>query len=195
MSKIYKTARMFQQKLVLASSSNLQNLKSVYQSADKVGKTLKNLWMAADQDPYSDFNPIVGQAADKIGRMGRSAYYQATTQGMPAEGRFGYAGFLNNMGRAVQDLENLGPFQNLDPSASNALGELKQSLDKAQSEYVPVGIPAPPPKVTVMPEDKITVNPTTPTGAAYTPEGEEDEVNRVSRVKPTKNWSGEFPTQ
>jgi hypothetical protein len=193
MSKIYKTARIFQQKLVLASNANLQNLKSVYQSADKVGKTLKSLWMAADKDPYSDFNPEVGKAADKISRIGRNAYYQATTKGMPAEGQFGYSSFLSNMNGAVQELENLGPFTNLDPSASNALGELKQTLSKAQSEFMPIGIPAPV-KPVIMPEDKITGNrPNIPSGVAYTPEGEEDYTNQVSR--PGKNWSGEFPTQ
>ncbi len=192
MSKIYKTAKIFQQKLVMASNTNLQNLKYVYQSANKVGKLLKSLWMTANKDPYSNFNPEVGKAADKIDRIGRNAYYQATTKGMPANGQFGYSGFLNKMNEAIQGLENLGPFTNLDPSASNALGELKQALSKAQSEFKPIGIPAPiPPKENIMPMDEIKITP--PAGAAYTPAGEEDYTDQVSR--PGKNWSGEFPKQ
>lgn len=173
MTKLYKVAKAFQTKLVLASNGNLQNLKLVYQAADKLGRVFKSLWMTADKDPYSDFNPEIGKAADKIARLGRNAYYQAINAGMPAEGKFGYAGFLTDMSNAIQNLNNLGPFQNIDPSAMNSLGDLKRALYKAESEFVPVGIPVKN-RLVILPEDTITAKPPQfNEGAAYTAEHED----------------------
>ena len=129
MSKLYKVARMFQQKLSFAAASNLQNLTSIYQASQALGK-VKDLWTAAGKDPYGDADPEIGKAIDTIVGTARRGYSQATTQGMPTQGQYGYAGFLTNMDKAVQALEGQGPFAGLDPQASSALSGVKSALEK-----------------------------------------------------------------
>lgn len=188
MNKIYKVAKIFQKKLALAASSNLENLKSIHQTGEIFSKT-KDLW-SNSRDPYGS-NPNIGQAVDKITNLSRKGYAQATTQGMPSAGQFGYSNFLLNLEKAIQDLENQGPFENLDPKASNALGALKQTISKAQVEFVPVGIPATSTSIT-LPQNTITARPPELSGAAYTP-AEIDE-NSSSELQETPNmpWSGFF---
>lgn len=169
MSKLYKVAKMFQQKLSLAAAGNLQNLKSIYQVSRSLAKT-KDLWVNAGSDPYDDQDPNVAKAVDDIVTTSSRGYSQAITQGMPAVGQFGYDTFLNKMDQKVQTLEDLGPFPKLDPTASNTLGELKQTLAKARSEFVPIGIPAPAQEIT-LPQDTIYGKPPAqPSGAAYNAE-------------------------
>lgn len=166
MSKLYKVAKMFQQKLSFAAASNLQNLTSVYQASQALGK-VKDLWTSAGKDPYGDADPEIGKAIDTIVGTARKAYSQATTQGMPFKGQYGYAGFLHNMDSNIQALESLGPFAGLDPQASSALSGLKGALAKANSEVVPVGIPSPAQHVD-LPQDTIYGTPPgKPGGAAY----------------------------
>ena len=148
---------MFQQKLSLASTGNLQNLASVYQTAKAFGQT-RDLWISVD--------PILRRVVDTIVDTARRAYVQATTQGMGVSGPNGYASFLTNMDGKLEAMDARGPYKNLDPQASNALDALRRSVQKARSEFVPVGIPGPQkPKEVKLPEDTIHANP--PSGAAY----------------------------
>lgn len=167
MSKLYKVAKIFQQKLTFASATNLENLKSIFQASEYLGKT-KRLWEASSTNPYEDLSSDLGNAINKITSMGRRGYSQATTQGMPAQGQYGYSGFLNNMQQAIQELEKIEFDPNsLDPMASKALGNLKQAVEKGRSEFVPVGIPAPAPQKITMPQETIHGKQHEPGGAAY----------------------------
>lgn len=189
---------MFQQKLIFAAVSNLQNLQSIYRAAESVGRT-KDKWMASGKDPYGDFDQDLGKAVDRITSTARRALNQAGTQGMPVAGQYGYAGFLTNMDKATQALEAFGPFPTLDPDASSALAGLKQTLEKARSEFVPIAIPAPQQNVT-LPEDKITATPPAPGGAAYTVPGADpgklsDVVNQLGEKNNPRNWDSFFNPQ
>lgn len=187
MSKLYKVAKMFQQKLSFAAASNLQNLTSVYQASQALGK-VKDLWTSAGKDPYGDADPAIGKAVDSIVGLGRRGYSQATTQGMPFKGQYGYAGFLNNMDNSIKALEGLGPFAGLDPQASSALSGLKAALSKANSEVVPVGIPSQAQHVD-LPQDTIYGTPPgKPAGAAYEAGGADpDALNQVVQDLVNKN--------
>lgn len=200
MSKIYKVAQAFQKKLILASTNNFSNLKSIYQACEGIGKNFaksKNLWMTSGKDPYGDADQDIGQAINNIVTIARKAYNQAIQQGMPANGQYGYAGFLVNMDKAIQALEDLGPFPALDPSASNALSDLKQTLNKADSEFVPVGIPGPvqhtnpPPRESIAdlePKDTSFDVPK-PEGAAYQGKGADpDKLHEVVKTLLDKNY-------
>lgn len=186
---------MFQEKLIFAAASNLQNLQAIYRASEAVGKS-KDKWMASGKDPYGDFDLDLGKAVDRITSIGRRGYTQAATQGMPVQGQYGYASFLTNMDKAIQGLESFGPFPTLDPDASSSLASLKQILEKARSEFVPVGIPAPQRNV-VLPEDTITARPPQPMGAAYVqpeedPEKLNDAVNQLVEKNHPRDWSGFF---
>lgn len=186
MSKLYKVAKMFQKKLSLAAANNLQNLTSVYQASQALGKT-KKLWAASGADPYGDTDPEIENAIDTIVGVGRKGYYQATTQGMPVKGPYGYAGFLSNMNQGIKILEDQGPFAKLDPQASSALSGLKMALEKARSEFVPIGIPSPAQHINI-PEETIQATPPgKPTGAAYEA-GIDPALNKVVEDLVNKNY-------
>lgn len=173
MSQLYKVAKMFQKKLSFAAASNLQNLTSVYRTSETLGKT-KDLWADSGKDPYGDADPNISKAIDNLVGVGRRGYSQATTQGMPTKGQFGYAEFLTNMDKGIQALEAQGPFPSLDPNASSALAGLKQALEKARSEFVPVGIPSPAQHVDLPQDTVYGTPPRTPAGAAYQESGGAD---------------------
>lgn len=195
---------MFQQQLALAAATNLQNIEHIYRSSQnmKADRT-KGLWQTSGNDPYGDTDPDIGKAVDNIVNVAERGYSQAKTQGMPAKGQFGYAGFLTNMDKAIQNLDNLGPFPKLDPKASSALDELKKAVYTARSEFIPVGIPAP---VSVnnisLPEDTIYgrvpkdvggaayTAPSTPPAPSVTPATQDDKnlYQFTPRTEAEKKW-------
>lgn len=201
MTSIFKVAKMFQQKLIFASTSNFNNLKAVYQAAQMV-TNLKPLWLSgAGNDPYSEVE--IEQKLSKVRNVAATGYGQAMNYGMPASGPNSYAGFLTNMAAAVDDLSNWTSNGPLDPSASNSLGRLRSAVDTAQSQFTPVGIPAQQP-TQVLPTTTIVGDPqpATELGAAYTesvPEGADPEklkgvVDKLMDKKP--EWTGFFePTE
>lgn len=161
---IFKVAKSFQKKLIFASSTNFQNLKTVYHAALDL-TSLKDLWLSG-ADPYSDDEKKISGILSNIKNTAIKGYNQVMQNGMAASGQSGYAGFLANMDNAVQALHNWTPSVPLDPSASNKLGALQRVLETAQSSFTPVGIPAQ--NVQVLPDTLIVGNkPSSPEGAAY----------------------------
>lgn len=200
---IFKVAKMFQQKLVLASNNNFQSLKSIYDAAISLtNPNIKNLWLTSENNVDDPYEQNVGDILDNIRTTAVRAYSQVMDYGMPASGQNGYAGFLQNMEGAVQQLIAWRPSKPLDPTASDKMGVLRRTVEDARSIFTPVGIPAQNPK-TVLPEETIVgQRPHPNAGAALHGEPEGEDPAKLNTVvenlaeKPKPQWSGFFePTE
>lgn len=141
---IYRIAKLFEAKFVIASNTNLEQIKKIHQICQEFSRT-KPLWMRSsnEENVYGGDTPEeIGQAVDNIVTLASRAYSQCLEQGMPASGQFGYAGFLTNLENAISTLDSMGPFSRLDPSASNKFDMVKQTVKSARDNFTPVGIPA-----------------------------------------------------
>lgn len=203
---IFKVAKMFQNKLVLASNGNFQSLKSIYDAAIALtSPNIKNLWLTSENSVNDPYETNVGDILDNIRSVASRAYGQVMEQGMPASGQWGYAGFLQNMDNALQQLTAWHPSKPLDPMASDKMTALRQAVEGARSTFTPVGIPAQKPKETVMqmPQDTLTAKPPqSQEGAALQGEPAGDDSEKLKGVvdslvdKPKPQWSGFFePTE
>ena len=175
MTSIFKVAKRFEQKLIFASASNYNLLKSVYDSAMAVVR-LKPLWLAsAGDDIYEE--STVEQKINNINSIARQAWAQVQDYGMPFAGQRGYGGFINNMAAAAQAFFDVKFAKPLDPSASSSLQRLKSAVNTARNNAVPIGIPAiNKPEHVEFPVDSIKGKPpSTQQGSVYP--GQEEEEN------------------
>lgn len=193
MSQLLKIAKLFQKKLVFASNVNLQHLNEVVNAVQGLVQS-KPLWMtAAGEDPYSEHD--IESALNKIQQLTREVQHTVNEYGL---NQSGYAGYLHNMDSAVNELSGVSLKTHLDPMASDKLGATKQCLERATTQYVPIGIPAQSP-TTVMPEQVIKGDkPEAPAGVGYSDPNDGADPDKLNDVvdslveKPKPQWSGFF---